>query len=50
MLGCLGDCRGTGVARVGLRVSSTVRRAGQAHLVLLLEAVALGCLHLVDVL
>lgn len=39
-----------GPARAGLRVSSTVRRAGQAHLVLLLEAVALGCLHLIDML
>lgn len=50
MLGRLGDCQRTGPARAGLRVSSTVRGAGRAHLVLLLEAVALGCLHLVDVL
>lgn len=50
VLGCLGDCQGTDLARAGLRVPSTVRRAGQAHLILLLEAVALGCLHLVDVL
>lgn len=51
VLGCLGDCQGTNPARAGLRVSSTVRRVGPgAHLILLLEAVALGCLHLVDVL
>lgn len=50
MLGCLRDCHGSGPARAGLRVSSTVRRAGHAHLILLLEAIALGCLHLVDVL
>lgn len=50
VLGCLGDCQGTGPARAGLGVSSTVRRVGQAHLILLLEAIALGCLHLIDVL
>lgn len=49
-LGGLGDCQGAGPARADRRVSATVRTAGQAHLVLLLEAVALGCLHLVDVL